>query len=100
MIIIKHLLWDFNIPTDQLISDRRPDLIITNNKKRYFGTLSTLLSQLTTEKMKECEKKNKYFDLAKGLKKLWNMKVTIIRILIGAFGTVTIGFLKELEDLD
>ena len=33
-------------------------------------------------------------------KKLWNMKVTIIPIVIGAFGTVTKGLLKGLEDLE
>ena len=27
------LLWDFDIHTDHLISARRPDLIIINNKK-------------------------------------------------------------------
>ncbi len=45
-------------------------------------------------KLKESEKKYKYFDLARELKKLWNMKVTIIPIVIGAFGTVTKGLLK------
>ena len=30
------------------------------------------------------------------LKNLWNMKVTIIPIVIGAFGTVTKGLLKDL----
>ena len=39
-------------------------------------------------------------NLAKELKKLWNMKVTIIPIVIGAFGTVTKGLLKGLEDLE
>ena len=42
------LLWDFNILTDQLISTRRPDLIIIN-KKRELAKLSTLLSRRTTE---------------------------------------------------
>ena len=28
------LLWDFNIQTDHLIPDRRPDLIIINNNKK------------------------------------------------------------------
>ena len=50
--------------------------------------------------MKECEKRNKYLDLARELKKLWNMKVTIIPIVIGAFGTATKGLLKGLEDLE
>ena len=33
-------------------------------------------------------------------KKLWNMTVTIIKIVIGAFGTVTKGLIKGLEDLE
>ena len=37
---------------------------------------------------------------ARELKKLWNMQVTIIPIVIGAFGTVTKGLLKGLEDLE
>ena len=48
----------------------------------------------------KCEKKDKYLDLARELKKLWNMQVTIIPIVIGAFGTVTKGLLKGLEDLE
>ena len=51
-------------------------------------------------KLKECEKRDKYLDLSIELKKLWNMKVTIIPIVIGAFGTVTKGLLKGLEDLE
>ena len=43
---------------------------------------------------------NKYLDLAWELKKLWNMKVTIVPIVIGAFGTITKGLLKGLEDLE
>ena len=45
-------------------------------------------------KLKECEKRDKYLDLARELKKLWNMKVTIITIVIGTFGAVTKGLLK------
>ena len=51
-------------------------------------------------KLKECEKKDKYLDLARELKKLWNMRVTIVPIVIGAFGTITKGLLKDLEDLE
>ena len=51
-------------------------------------------------KLKECEKKDKYLDLARELKKLWNMKVTVIPIVIGAFGTVTKGLLKGLGELE
>ena len=48
----------------------------------------------------ECEKRDKYFDLARELKKLWNMKVTITPIVIGALGTITKGLVQGLEDLE
>ena len=34
-------------------------------------------------KRKESEKRDKYLDLARELKKLWNIKVTVIPIVIG-----------------
>ena len=52
------------------------------------------------EELKECEKKDKYLDFARESKKQWNMKVTIIPIVIGALGTVTEGLVQELEDLE
>ena len=51
-------------------------------------------------KLKENEKKDKYLDLAWELKKLWNMKMTFIPVVIGALGTVTEGLVKGLEDLE
>ena len=52
-------------------------------------------------KLKDYEKKDKYQDLSRELKKkLWNMKATIIPIVISAFGTVSKGLLKGLEDLE
>ena len=48
--------------------------------------------------LKEWEKKDKYLDIDRELKKIWNMKVTIIPIVIRAFGTVTKGLLKSLGD--
>ena len=51
-------------------------------------------------KLKECETKDKYLDLARDLKKLWNMKVTIIPIVFGAVVTVTKRLFKRLEDLE
>ena len=44
-------------------------------------------------------KKEKYLDLARELKKLWNIKVTFIPIIIGTFGTVTKRLIKGLRGL-
>ena len=95
------LLWDFNIQTDHLIPARRPDLIIINNKKkRIYKIFDFAVPADHRINLKECEKKEKYCDLAKELKKLWNMKVMIVPIVIGAFGTISKGLLKGLEGLE
>ena len=94
------LLWDFNIQTDHLIQARRPDLIIINKKKRICKIVDFAVPADYRINLKECEKKDKYLDLARELKKLWNMKVTIVPIVIGALGTITKGFLTGLDDLE
>ena len=94
------LLWDFDIHSDHLISDRRPHLIIIKKKTRTCKIVDFVVPADHRIKLKECEKKDKYFNLARKLKKLWNMQVTIIPIVIGAFGTVTKGLLKGLENME
>ena len=88
------LLWDFKIQTDHLISARRPDLIRTCRIVNFAVPADYKV------KLEEGKKKDKYLDLTRELKKLWNMKVTVIPIVVGALGTVTEGLLKGLEDLE
>ena len=64
------LLWDFNIQTDHLIPARRPDLIIINKKKRTCKIVDFAVLTDHRIKLKECEKKDKYLDLVRELKKL------------------------------
>ena len=98
------LLWDFNKQKGHLIPARRPDLIIINkitkNKKRICKIVDFTVPADHRINLKECVKKDKYLNLARELKKLWNMKVTIVPNVIGAFGTITNGLLKGLEDLE
>ena len=93
-------LWDFNIQTDHLIPARRPDLIIINEKKRICKIVNFAIPADHRINLTKSEKKYKYLDLARELKKLWNKKVTIVPIVIGALGTITKGLLKGLEDLE
>ena len=51
-------------------------------------------------KLKENKKRYKYLDLARELKKLWNMKVTVIPVVIGALGIVIKGLVNGLVDLE
>ena len=79
--------------------------MVSNNndnlkKKRICKIVDFAVPADHSINLKECKKKDKYLDLARELKKLWNMKVTIVPILIGAFGTITKGLLKGLEELE
>ena len=89
------LLWDFDI---HLISARRPDLIVTN-KKRTCKIVDFAVPADYRIKLKESGKKDKYQTLPGNFKK-WNMKVTIIPIVISAFCTVTKRLSNGREDWD
>ena len=83
--------------THHLISARRLDFIIINTTCKIVDFAVPGDHRI---KLKECGKKDKYLDLARELKKLWNMRVMIVPIEIGAFGTVTQGLLKFLEEVE
>ena len=96
------LLWDFNIQTDYLIPARWADLIIINKKKKKMIVCKIVDFAIPADhriNLKECEKKHKCLDLARELKKLWNIKMTVVPISIGALVTISKGLLKGLEDL-
>ena len=93
------LLWGFDVQTDHLISTKKPGLVAIK-KKRICKIVDFAVPADHRIKLKESEKKDKYLDLARELKKQWNMKVMIISIVIGAIGTVTKGQLKSLKDLE
>ena len=51
-------------------------------------------------KIKEREKTNKYLDLAREQRKIWNIRVTVVPIVIGELGTVIKGLEMKLEKLE
>ena len=81
-------------------NNNNADLIIINKKKRTCKIVDFAVPADHRMNLEESEKNDKYFDLARELKKLWNMKVTIVPIVIGAFGTITKGLSKGLEELE
>ena len=60
------LRWDFDVQTDHLISTKRPDLIIINKKTCRIVDFAVPADHRI--KPKECEKNDKYLDLARELK--------------------------------
>ena len=66
------ILWGFEIQTDYLISARPLDLVIVNKKKeKKENLLNSGLCRFSADhrlKLKESEKRDKYLDVARGLK--------------------------------
>ena len=72
---VHKLLMDFDVQTDHLISARRPDLIIINKKKKKKEKRISKIVDFDVPadqriKLKEYEKKDKYLDFARELKRL------------------------------
>ena len=96
--------WHTQTPTGLRHTNGSPNLgqktRPSHQKKRTWKIVDFAVPAGHWVRLKESEKKDKYFYLAREWKKLWNMMVTIIPIVIGAFGTVIKGLLKELGDLE
>ena len=76
--VTEKMLWDFDIQTDHVISARRPTFIIINKKqktkkkktkKKICKIVDFAVPADHRIKLKECEKRDKYLDLAGELKK-------------------------------
>ena len=82
------MLCDFEIHLDHLISSRRLDLrIVYKKEKKTYRIVDFAVTAYHRLKLKK--KRDKYQDITRGLKKLWNMKVTVIPIVIRSLNTVT-----------
>ena len=51
-------------------------------------------------KIKESEKEDKYLDLIREQRTLWNMKVTVFSIVVGIPGTFPQDLVRRLEELE
>ena len=89
------------ILTDRLILARRPDRVIVNNKKKNLPNSGLFRSSWPHGKnWKKLTRVANTYTLLENWKKLWNMKVTVIPVVIGALATFTKGLIQRLEDLE
>ena len=80
-------------------TENRPDIIIKNKKEKICTLIDVAIPTDKNVVQKEAEKKLKYKGLCIEIKRLWNLKCTIIPIIIGATGIVTRSLRKNLEDI-
>ena len=88
-----HILWEFEIQTDHLIPTRRPDLVIISKTKKK-NQLNSELCRPGGPQSENQGKRNKYLDFVRELRKLGNMKMTVIPMVIGVHGMVPKGLVR------
>ena len=103
------LLWDFKIQTDNKIEYNKPDIVILDTIERKCLISEVACPLEIRLKGKEKEKIESYQYLKQELKRIWKLRwVTVVPVIIGAWGTVskdiekwlaTIGVTCRLESL-
>ena len=92
------ILWDFEIQKNHL-SRPKDQSQWYFNKKTTWKLLDMAVSEKLRIKVEEIENTNIYQDLAWELKKLWNMKVMVIPVVVRVLGTVLKGLGKRLGEM-
>ena len=93
------ILWDFTIHTDRSIKANRPDIIVKDHKEKTCLLIDMTVPSDRNLSLKEYEKVSKYKDLEIEIQKMWNLKVTIVPVVIGALGMIqkkTEGHIKRI----
>ena len=74
-------------------------MIVINKKDNAAQVIDFAIPHDSRADSKEIEKIEKYQDLVRELKKLWEMKIVVIPIVIGALGTTPKTLPKRLNDI-
>jgi len=90
-------LWNQVVHTDREVTENRPDIIIKNEKEKTCTLIDVAIPADRNVVQKEAEKKVKYKNLYIEIERMWNLKCTIVPVIIGATGIVTRSLKKNLE---
>ena len=94
------ILWYFNIQTDKVTQHRRPDTVCINKQKRDCQIIDFAIPGDQNIAIKEQEKADKYQELRIELQKVWNVKVVVIPVVIGALGTMSKKIHQYIKQID
>ena len=79
---------------------QRPNFIVVDKKKKTSKIIDFLVSGDSRFEENEKEKIEKYLDLRRELKKIWNVRLKIIPLVVGSLGATAKQFSKRLKETD
>ena len=91
------VLWNQAVHTDREFTAYRSDIIIKNKKEKTSTIIDVAIIADRNAVQKEAEKNLKYKSLCVEIQRMWNLKCTIVPVIIGAIGIVTRSLRKNLE---
>ena len=91
------IIWDKTILTGRTILANRPDLIILNKNEQNCLIVDVAVPDDVNELKKETEKRLKYKDLQIEISRMRNVKTKVVAVVLGALGTMSNNFNKEIE---
>jgi hypothetical protein len=91
------VFWNQSVHTDREVTVNRPDTII-KNKKETTCTLIDVATPVDRNFVQKEEEKNlKHKSLGIEVQRTWNLKCTLIPVILGATGRVAKSLTKNLE---
>jgi hypothetical protein len=78
------VLWNKAVHTDREVTANRPDIIIKNKKEKMYALIDLTIPADRNVVQTEAESKLKYKSLCIEIQRMWNLKCTIMPIIIGA----------------
>ena len=94
-----NILWNQQVQTDRTIPNNKPDIIIRDNEKGTCMLIDVAISGDRNVIKKEAEKILNYKDLTIAIQHMWNVKTTVIPVIIGATGTISKSFRKYVSNI-
>ena len=83
------VLWNQAVHTDIEVTVNRPDILIKNKEKNTCTQIDVAIPAGRNSVQKDAEKKIKYNSLCIEMQRMWNLKCTVVPVIIGATGIVT-----------
>ena len=80
--------WDSPVITDRHVPCNKPDIVIQEKKPERCQIINVAIPSDYSIQKKATEKMNKCLDLQIEFQRIWNKKVNIIPVIIGATGIV------------
>ncbi|KAL1446281.1 hypothetical protein WDU94_005480, partial [Cyamophila willieti] len=93
------ILYNQQVHTDRTINANKPDIIVRDRKEKICLIIDVAIPADMNVEKKEAEKNLKYKDLAIEIERMWNTKVKIVPIIIGALGVVPKSLKDNLQQL-